>query len=156
MVRRLDTARIKKHWMRQHHNTRAARDVEYYVWRKSFLYKRRRDFIASILEGERGSTYDAIGDAAYSERLVELENDYDRNFNIWDVPVEEMEGVYERIESAHYALKDATAALPSAPLLHEPAADEEEAVPFVAPVKVRALCSHEGCKNQFRAGGTMS
>jgi hypothetical protein len=23
----------------------------------------------------------------------------------------------------------------------------------VAPVKVRALCSHEGCKNQFRAGG---
>jgi len=41
----------------------------------------------------------------------------------------------------------------SAPLLNEPAADEEEAVPFVAPVKVRALCSHEGCKNQFRAGG---
>jgi len=41
----------------------------------------------------------------------------------------------------------------SAPLLNEPSADEEEAVPFVAPVKVRALCSHEGCKNQFRAGG---
>jgi len=60
--------------------------------------------------------------------LVELENEYDRNFNIYDVPVEEMEEVYEWIESAHYALKDATAALPSAPLLHEPAADEEEAV----------------------------
>jgi hypothetical protein len=41
----------------------------------------------------------------------------------------------------------------SAPLLNEPAADEEEAVPFVAPVKVRALCSHEGCKNQFKSGG---
>ena len=34
---------------------------------------RRRDFILSILKGEGGSTYDAIGDAAYSERLVELE-----------------------------------------------------------------------------------
>jgi hypothetical protein len=50
------------------------------------------------------------------------------------------------------ALRDATAALASAPLLNEPAADEEEAVPFVAPVQVRALCSHEGCKNQFQAG----
>jgi hypothetical protein len=45
MVRRLDTARIKKHWMRQNHNMRAARDVEYYIWRKSFLYKRRRDLL---------------------------------------------------------------------------------------------------------------
>ncbi len=79
--------------------------------------------------------------------MVELENEYDRNFNIWDVPVEEMEGVYEWIKRDRYALRDATAALPSAPLLNEPAADEEEAV------KVRALCSHEGCKNQFRAGG---
>jgi len=51
------------------------------------------------------------------------------------------------------ALRDATAALASAPLLNEPAADEEEAVRFVAPVKVRALCSHEDCKNHFRAGG---
>jgi len=66
--------------MRYHRNKRAARDVEYYIWQKSFLYKRRRDFIASILKGEGGSTYDAIGDAAYSERLVELENEYDRNF----------------------------------------------------------------------------
>ncbi len=41
-VRRLDTARIKKHWMRYHRNMRAARDVEYYIWQKSFLYKRRR------------------------------------------------------------------------------------------------------------------
>ena len=152
-VLRLDTARNKKHWKRYYRNTRAARDDEYYSWRKTFLHKRRQDFVASILKGEGGSTYDAIGDAAYSERLVELENEYDRNFNIWDVPVEEMEGVYEWIESARWALKDATAALPSAPLLHEPAAVEEEAVRFVAPVKVRALCSHEGCKNQFRAGG---
>jgi len=105
-----------------------ARDDEYYTWRKSFLYKRRWDFIASILEGEGGSTYDAIGDAAYSERLVELENEYDRNFNTWDVSVEEMEEVYERIERDHWALTDATAALPSAPLLNEPAADEEDAV----------------------------
>ena len=144
-----------KHWKCYYRNTRAAQDEEYYSWQYIFLYKRRQDFIASILEGEGGSTYDAIGDAAYSERLVELENEYDRNFNIWDVPVEEMEKVYERIESARWgwALKDATAALLSAPLLHEPAADEEEAVRFVAPVKVRALCSHEGCKNQFRAGG---
>ena len=82
-----------------------------------------------------------------------MENEYDRNFNIYDVPVEKMEKVYERIKSAHWALKDATAALPSTPLLHEPAADEKEAVRFVAHVKVRALCSHEGCKNQFRAGG---
>ncbi len=81
--------------------------------------------------------------------MVELENEYDCNFNICDVPVEEMEKVFKQIESARWALKDATAALPSAPLLHEPAADEEEAVRFVAPVKVRALCSHEGCKNQF-------
>ena len=98
---------------------RAAGDEEYYSWRKTFSYKRQQDFIASILEGEGGSTYDAIGDAAYSERLVELENEYDRNFNIWDVPVEEMEKVYKWIESARWALKEATAALPSAPLLHE-------------------------------------
>jgi hypothetical protein len=119
---------------------RAARDDNYYSWQKSFLYKRRRDFIASILKGEGGSTYDAIGDAVYSERLVELENEYDCNFNIHDVPQEEMEDVYEWIEIAHNALRDtrieiarnalrdATTALPSAPLLNEPAADEEDAV----------------------------
>jgi hypothetical protein len=42
---------------------------------KSRFYTRdggRRDFIASILKGEGGSTYDAIGDAAYCERLVEI------------------------------------------------------------------------------------
>jgi len=100
-----------------------------------FLYKRQRDFIASILKGEGGSTYDAIGDAAYSERLVKLENEYDHNFNIYDVPKEEMEDVYEW-------LRDATTSLLSAPLLNEPAADEEETVRFVAPVIVTALCSH--------------
>jgi hypothetical protein len=32
-VRRLDTARIKKHWMRQNRNTRAAgEEDEYYSW----------------------------------------------------------------------------------------------------------------------------
>ena len=81
-VLRLDTARIKKHWKRYYRNRRAARDDEYYSWRKTFLYKRRQDFIASILEGEWGSTYDAIRDTAYSVRLVELENEYDQNFNI--------------------------------------------------------------------------
>jgi len=114
-VRRLDTARNKKHWKRYYHSTRVARDEEYYSWRKIFLYKRRQDSIESILEGEGGSTNDTIGDAAYSEHLVELENVYDHNFNIWDVPVEEMEKVYKQIESACWALKDATAALPSAP-----------------------------------------
>ncbi len=152
-VHQLDTARVKKHLKRYYRNMRDARDDEYYTWQKSFFYERRWEFIPSILEGEGGSTYDAIGDDAYSERLVELENEYDRNFNIWDVPVEEMEEVYERIERDRWALIDATAALPSAPLLNEPAADEEEAARFVAPVKLRALCSHEGCKNQFRAGG---
>ncbi len=120
------------------------------------LYKRRRDFIASILKGEGGSTYAAIGDAAYSERLVELENEYDRSFSIHDIPVEEMEEVYERMEIDRDALRDATVALASAPLLTESAPDEEQAVQSVAPVKVRALCSHEGCKNQLQAGGLCS
>jgi hypothetical protein len=72
--------------------------------------------------------------------LVELENEYDRNFNIYDVPQEEMEDVCKRIKIAsdalrdarikiaRNALRDATAALPSTPLLNEPSADEEEAV----------------------------
>jgi hypothetical protein len=66
--------------------------------------------------------------------LVELENEYDRNFNIYDVPQEEMEDVCKRIKIASDALRDArimrdaTAALPSTPLLNEPSADEEEAV----------------------------
>jgi hypothetical protein len=139
-VLRLVDAKSIKYLKRYYRNMRAARDDEYYSWQKSFLYKRRRDSIASILKGERSSTYDAIGDAAYSEHLDELENEYDRNFNIYDVPQEEMEGVYKRIEIAsdalrdarikiaHDALRDATAALPSAPLLNEPSADEEEAV----------------------------
>jgi hypothetical protein len=152
-VLRLVDAQAIKHLKRYYRNRRAARDDEYYSWQKSFLYKRRRDFILSILKGEGGSTYDAIGDAAYSERLVELEKEYDRNFNIRDIPVEEMEEVYEQIERDHWALTDATAALRYAPLPNEPAADEEEAVQFVAPVIVRALCSHEGCKNQFKSGG---
>jgi hypothetical protein len=67
-----------------------------------------------------------------------------------------MEEVYEQIKIDRDALRDATAALESAPLLTEPAPDEEEAVQSVAPVKVRALCSHEGCKNQLRAGGLCS
>jgi hypothetical protein len=114
-VRQLDTARNKKHWKRYYRNTRAARDDEYYSWRKMFLHKRRQDFIASILKGEGGSTYDAVGDAAYCERLVELENEYDRNFSLSlsAIPVEEMEEVYERIENDCYALRDATAALAS-------------------------------------------
>jgi hypothetical protein len=41
-VQQLDTARIKKHWMRYHRNMRAAWDVEYYIWQKLFLYKRWR------------------------------------------------------------------------------------------------------------------
>ena len=86
--------------MRYNRNMRAAQDDEYYSWQKSFLYKRQRDFIASILKGEGGSTYDAIKDAAYSERFVELENEYDRNFNIYGVPKEEMEEVYERLRDA--------------------------------------------------------
>jgi hypothetical protein len=64
-VHRLDTVQIKKHWMRQNCNTRAAEEDDYYSWRKTFLHKRRQDFIASILEGEGGSTYDAVGDAAF-------------------------------------------------------------------------------------------
>ncbi len=154
-MRRLDTARNKKQWKRYYRNTRAARDDEYYSWRKLFLYKRRQDFIAFILKGEGGSTYAAIGDAAYSELLVELDNEYDCNFSLSlsAIPKEEMEDIYMRIMNDRNALRDATAALASAPLLNEPAADEEEAVPLVSPVKVRSLCSHEGCKNQFRAGG---
>ena len=108
-------------------------------WQKSFLYKRWRDFIASILKGEEGSTYDAIGDAAYCEHLVELENEYDHNFSTFDVPVEEMEDVYNWMIDDRNALRDATAALASAPLPNEPAGDEEETVRFLAPVKVRAL-----------------
>ena len=72
----------------------AAEEDEYYSWQKLFLQKRRRDFIASILKGEGGSTYDAIRDAAYCQCLVELENEYDRNFSIFDVPKEEMEDIY--------------------------------------------------------------
>ena len=142
--------------MRQNRNTRAAEEDEYYSWQKTFLHKRRQDFIASILEGEGGSTNDAVGDAAYCEHLLELENEYDHNFSfsLSAIPKEEMEDVYGRIVIARDALRrDATPALASAPLLNESAADEEEAVPFVAPVKVRALCSHEGCKNQFKSGG---
>jgi hypothetical protein len=121
-VLQLVDAQSKKHLKRYYRNMRAAQDDEYYSWQKLFLYKRRQDFIASILKGEGGSTHDAIGDAAYSVRFVELKNEYDRNFNIYNVPQEEMEDIYERIEIACDALRDATAALPSAPLLNEPAA----------------------------------
>ncbi len=48
-VLRLVDAQSKKHLKRYYRNMRAARDDEYYSWRKSFLYKRRRDFIASTL-----------------------------------------------------------------------------------------------------------
>ena len=44
-VLQLDTARIKKHWKRYYRNTRAARDDEYYSWRKTFLHKRRLDLL---------------------------------------------------------------------------------------------------------------
>ena len=80
-VRQLDTVQIKKHWMRQNRNTRAAEEDEYYSWRKMFLHKRWQDFIASIVEGE-GGTYDAVGDGAYCERLLELENEYDSNLSL--------------------------------------------------------------------------
>jgi hypothetical protein len=78
--------------------------------------------------------------------LLELENEHDRNFSLSlsAIPKEEMEDVYMQIMKDRDALRDATTALTSAPLLNEPAADEEEAVPFVAPLKVRALCSNEG------------
>jgi hypothetical protein len=58
--------------------------------------------------------------------LVELENEYDRNFSLSlsAIPVEEMEEVYEQIENDRYVLRDATAALAPAPLLNEPAADD--------------------------------
>ena len=47
-VQQLDTARNTKHWKCYYRNTRAARDDEYYSWRKTFLHKRRQDFVASI------------------------------------------------------------------------------------------------------------
>ncbi len=81
--------------------------------------------------------------------MVELENEYDCNFSIMDIPVEEMEDVYTQMLNDHNSLRDA--ALASTPLLNEPVADEEEAVQFVAP-----LCHHEGCSNQFQAGGVSS
>jgi hypothetical protein len=109
-------------------NCRCARDIEYYKWRKGFLNKRRRDFITSVLKDEEGSTYDAIGDAAYCEHVVELENEHDSNFSIMDIPVEEMEDVYTQMLNDRDALRDATTALASAPLLNEPAADEEVVV----------------------------
>ncbi len=88
--------------------------------------------------------------------MVELENEYDCNFSIMDLPVEEMEDVYTQMLIDCDALRDATAAPASTPLLNEPAADEEEAVQFFAPVKVKALCRHEGCSNQFQARGVCS
>ena len=47
-VLRLVDAQAIKHLKRHYRNRRAARDDEYYSWQKSCLYKRRRDFIASI------------------------------------------------------------------------------------------------------------
>jgi hypothetical protein len=81
---------------------------------------------------------------------------YDRNFSIFDVPVEEIEDVCNQLIDDRNALRDATTALACAPFPNEPAADEEETAQFVAPVKARALCGHEGCKNQFQAGGLCS
>ncbi len=120
---RLDDAGYIKNW-----KSKCARDVEYYKWRKGFLNKRRHDFITSIPKGEEGSTYDAIGDAAYMKRVAELGNEYDCNFNIKDIPVEEMEDVYTQMLNDCDALRDATAVKASTPLLNQPAADEEEAV----------------------------
>ena len=100
--------------MRQNHNTRAAEEDEYYSWRKTFLHKRRQDFIASILEGEGGSTYDAVGDAAYCERLLELENEYDRNFSLSlsAIPKEEMEDVYVGYQTEKFTLPVLPLAVP--------------------------------------------
>ncbi len=60
----LDDAQYKKNWMHCSSNCRYAWNIEYYKWQKGFLNNRRRDFITSVLKGEEGSTYDAIGDAA--------------------------------------------------------------------------------------------
>ncbi len=114
--------------MHRSRNHRHAQDIEYYKWQKGFLNKRRRNFITSVLKDEEGSTYDAIGDAAYCERAVELKNEYDCNFSIMDKPVEEMEDEYTQMLNDCNALRDATAAPASAPLLNEPATDEEEVV----------------------------
>jgi hypothetical protein len=77
-------------------------------WQKTFLHKRRQDFIASILEGEGGSTYayDAVRDAAYFEHLLELENEYDCNFSLSlsFIPKEEMEDVYVGYKTEKFTL----------------------------------------------------
>ncbi len=103
--------RYKKNAIQCKHNREHASDIEYASWQKEFLNKRRQDYINSVLKGEEGNTYDAIGDVAYCECVVELENKYDIDFSIMDVPVEEMEDVYDLMLDCCNALRDAAAAL---------------------------------------------
>jgi hypothetical protein len=49
-VHRLDAARNKKYWMRYHRNMRDARDVEYYIWQKSF-YRETAGFYCIYFKG---------------------------------------------------------------------------------------------------------
>jgi hypothetical protein len=83
------------------------------------LNKRRQDYINSVLKGEEGNTYDAIGDVAYCEHVVELENKYDIDFSIMDVPVEEMEDVYDLMLDCCNALRNAAAALQKSEQQHK-------------------------------------
>ena len=104
--------RYKKNAMQRKRNREHASDIEYSSWQKEFLNKRRQEYITSVLKGEEGNTYDAIGDVAYCECVVELENIYDLDFSILNVPVEEMEGdVYDLMLDRRYALRDAATAL---------------------------------------------
>jgi hypothetical protein len=45
------------------------------------------------------------------KRVAELGNEYDCNFNIKDIPVEEMEDVYTQMLNDPDALRDATAVI---------------------------------------------
>ncbi len=103
--------RYKKNAMQRKRNRKHASDIEYASWKKEFLNKRWQDYINSVLKGEEGNTYDAIGDVAYCEHVVELENKYDLDFSIMDAPVEGMEDVYNLMLDCQDVLRYAVAAL---------------------------------------------
>jgi hypothetical protein len=68
-VLQLNSAQIKKHWKRYYCNTRAAGEDEYYSWRNTFLHKRRQDWgVVPMMQSKMLP-------------IVELENEYDRNFS---------------------------------------------------------------------------
>ena len=75
------------------------------------IYGTHQQNITSVLKGEGVNTYDAIGNVAYCERVVELKNKYDCDFSIMDVPVEEIEDVYNLMLDRCNALRYATTAL---------------------------------------------